>query len=406
MKHFIILVIFISMWSFSIAESIEITDNPASLAYNNRWELELPLLNYELNLDNSLLNLDNLDIFDKSKYDNGHIMSNQDKEILTKDDLVLYGAFGTTLVGARYKNFGIKFSGYGKLYAPVLDKKYAQLALYGNETNKIYQFDSGENSRGYVFLKTVLSYAIPREFNLGSLLRSESSWLNIPFNIGFNLNTYYPGYYAEMKKSSQTFGSLVDSLFYDYEALYYYYDDKSSGRLSLGLGFGLMSNFGKGRFDFHLDDLFGSLQLNDLAGGEYRGEYSDYLLYFHADDYEPFDTSTENDSLRIKKRSYKFSPSIFIGFKYDLYKGIKTLLNYQNSNYLYPNGVSMGVEYAVIDKIPLGFKIGKDENIYFRFNSGLEFRNVSFGFAFTSYYGFFNHARGLGIESSLKIRFN
>ncbi|MBN2461332.1 MAG: hypothetical protein JXB60_06965, partial [Candidatus Cloacimonetes bacterium] len=147
-----------------------------SMAYDNpaypldcNWELIIPAVNFIADMDNSLISLDNLSIFDKDRYDNGHIMSDEEKEILTAGDLVLSGAFAFDILGVRYRQWGLKLKALAYFKGKILDKQYTEIALYGNETNKIYHFNAGKGAKGYGFFKAALNYNYPHAFDLVKL---------------------------------------------------------------------------------------------------------------------------------------------------------------------------------------------------------------------------------------------
>ncbi len=408
---FLIIVLFSILGSLSAV--VQLSEyNPAEFGDRTNWLLGIPVLNFKVDVGNSLLNFTQLEIFDKDRYDNGHVMTDSEKKLLTQDDLIINSGLNLNLLEIGYRNYNLRIDGYGFLNSKVLDKKYTELALYGNETNKEYVFKAGEDSKGYAFLKASFAYSYPKPLNLGMVFKANkeknSFWndvLDYPVYAGINLNLYRSIKFFHMDESIQRFGSMDDSLYYNYYSKYYFTDDDSKGKYSLGLGFGFKFLLPEGQVHLSLDDICAKLNFEDLAGGEFEGEYVDYLLYFHNDEYDPFDESYENDSLRVKSRSVSFNPTFrFIAY-HQIYSRLDLILKYQSSSYEYPMGLAGGINYSPWNFLPLQFITGYDDNVYFGFTGGLHFKNIEYTLGVTFFHGFFNHARGLGFTNILKIKF-
>lgn len=408
-KYFLLL--FWIMILFLNADTDHFDENVAQLSLHERTSITVPFLSYQINLKNSLLRLRDLKIFDTNKYENGQLMSGNDKKILTDNDLNFYTDLHFPVIKFSYQNWKFDLSVHGNAEINLLDKTYTKMVLYGNETNQEYETAAGSGSAGYAFSKVSFGYGLPEPVNLQMLIKNKKIQnpildyiLAMPIYAGANLNLYYPAFMAKVKNSYQQFGSFDDSLYYNVNMRYAYFDENSVGKLTPAFGFGLMTELPDGWFHFQLDDIFARLICEDLAGAEYQEDYSNQLLYFD-EDYEPFHESYENDSLRVKRQQIHFHPSVLLGLEYRIYRHLYALANYNNVDYENRNGFSLGLATDRDLLIPVKFMLGLQEIPFYEFSSGIRTKNFEWLFTTTFHSGFFNYTKGLGFGTEINIHF-
>lgn len=386
-------------------------DNPAASAWRQGWEIEIPLLTSQLTAQNSLLRFSDLELFNKTRNQDNKTLSESEKKMLTASDLHVRGGGEAVILSGGFRNYQLKISTNAFFTGKILDKQYTRLALYGNQTNHDYNFTAGEGSRGHAYVKLSLSAAMPDEFFLEKLLgisTDSAFWknqLNASLALGINVNFYYPLKYGKLDRSRQHFGSFTDSLYYDYEAAYHYTDEESSGNLGMGFGLGLLFKYPLGEFSLHLDDILARMNLKNLAGGAYDGTFVDYLLYFHSDDYDPFDESSENDSLRLAHKTVKFSPTLRMELIHEFYRNLYLKTSYSSSDHEYTRGFTAGIGCTINRKIPLEISFGFKPQISYQIMSGYQSRKIDILVFTTFYHGFFNHAKGLSLGSRIVWKF-
>ena len=416
MKKIIILIILIL--SASLYAEFEFVKNDVSnLAERDCYELRLPGLNFDVDVTNSLLAWENWEIFDTSKYEDGSVMSDADKQIFTDGDLDIVASFKTEIFGFGYKNWDFSLEGIVQADVEILDKKYSKLVFYGNELDVDYVVHSGENSLAFSFIKSSLRYAHPDIVNIGMihpiidnyLLSSKvGTYINeMPVYLGANINLNYSTAYAKVLDSDQYFGAMADSLYYNYRVKVGYTDNNSSGSISTGIGFGakigLIEN---GWMQFRMDDIFTKLTYNNLAGAVFEGSFIDSLLYLEEDNYESFTESVENDSIRYGRKSFYLQPTVSLGFEYSPFENFTVETKYENCDYSLKNGFSFAVGYLAYEFLPLKIIVGSGKNGGFsEWQSGLNYKNIDYDFALSFNDGMINSAKGIGFRTALKIKF-
>ena len=383
-------------------------ENPANIANRNYTHITFPGLTYEFNINNTLLQLDDINMFQE-----GRLLTDGEKKKLTSGNLDLLGDFNTTLLdfGDRHWNFSLK--AVAAFNAGLLDKTYSKIVFYGNEVNHPYSTEVGKGSEVFAFWKASFTYALPFELNLGMIpgvFPSEtdnvilSTIRDMPIYIGANLNINYSLQYGGLIESSQEFGSMPDSMYYDIHALYAYTDEKSTGSMNPSLGFGFKAKILDGYFHFNVDDVFLQLTYNNLAGGEFVKVGVDSLLYLQ-EGHEIFEIeNSENDSLRVKKRTVKFNPSVSFGTEYTFFKNLDVMMKYSSNELTQADGFAIGAGYQ-LGVIPLQAIFGLSENSYYKFQTGLKFSKFEWVTGMTFYHGFFRYAKGIGLNSSIDFRF-
>ena len=417
MKKILILsILLISFISLS-AEFNFFGNNPATLANRNQVEFRIPGFNLETELSNSILSLENLKIFDTTKYEDGSLMSDKDKAILTAKDLDVMLNLKAEIFGYGYDNWDFSLQTIIHADMELLDKQYTKIVFYGNEANKDYVVHSGENSKAFSFIKSSLKYAYPEPMNIG-MINSEfenylktsklGQYLNeMPIWLGANINLYYTILYGEVLDSDQYFGAMVDSLYYNYQIHAKYSDASSNGKLSAGIGFGTkIGVLENGWAYFSLDDIFANLTYRDLAGITYEGVFVDSLLYLEGDNYEAFNESTQDDSTRYKKQTVNIKPTVTFGFEYIPITDLTIEAKYENCNYGMRNGFSLGAGYLVKKIWPIKIICGYGNGAGFsELQTGLKFNFMEYDLAFSSSGGIFNKAKGIGFKTGLKFKF-
>ncbi len=389
-------------------------NNPAILATEQGITFTVPGFSNQFSADNTLMRIDDLIIFDKKRIDNGHILSSYERNILTAKDLNFSIGMKANILEMSYKNFRFSMNAYAIGKVNVLDKGFTKVIIEGNETNIPYSFDTGKNSGGYSFTKTSFDYAWPKAINLEDKF---DPFNNEPFNnellntilnptiyLGGRLNLYNSINYAKVTESRIEFGSMEDSLYYDYYLRYIYTSGKPKSNLSLGLGFGAIAEYDRATVFVNLDDIFTKLYYENLKGADYQGQFGDSLLYFHGDDYDPFNEDNENDSLRVARKSVKINPSIEFGVQSNIWRSLELTLKYQYSDYQMANHFSLTSDYTLGKMWPLRMVMGYDDQMYYTFAGGISSKRVDFYLGTTFYHGLFRYLRGIGFETGLKIK--
>ena len=365
-------------------------------------------MNYDFNLNNSLLQFDDIMMFRE-----GHVLTEKEKKKLTSKNLDIMGDFKTTIVdfGARNWNFSLEAVGVFKL--GVLDKTYSKFVFYGNEADHPYQTEAGKGSQVFSYWKTSFKYALPFTVNLGMIPKlfpaeTENTFLaavrDLPLAVGANLNINYSMQYGGLIESSQKFGSMPDSLYYDINVRYAFTDEKSCGRMNPSLGFGLQADIWQGAFHFNIDDLFLQLTYRNLSGGEIVKVVTDSLLYLQ-EDYKPHEyENSENDSLRLKKHTLKFKPSVSVGYERSFFNRLDMMIKYSSNQLTQTDGLAFGAT-MMVGVIPLQTIVGFSDNTYFKFQTGLKLRKFQWVSGMTFYHGFFRYAKGIGFNSSIDLKF-
>lgn len=405
----IIITIIILTLSLSLFGNFDFfPENPANNADRINSQIHIPFSTYEMNFNNSILRLEDMLMFQK-----GHYLTDNEKSILTADDFVV--DFNTTTnflnFGHKYWNFEFGLKTFGNV--EILDKMYSNLVIYGNDTNRPYVSNTGEGSNVFSFWRATLNYALPKGVSLGmipNLFPEEESnsfveyLRDMTLYVGANINLDYSMMYASIDESSQEFGSMDDSLYYHYKAHFKYTDEGSVGRLTPSFGFGIKARIFNGNFHAQIDDVFMQLNFKNLAGGWYDTYYRNDLFYFDKD-YEAIEeTFMEDDSTRVKNRYVKFKPTVSVGLDYTIFNNFEVMGKYINNQHSYKNGFSLGAGYQA-GQFPIQSVVGYDDNVFFEFKTGLIFERFEWMTGATFYHGFFRYGKGVGLESSMKIKF-
>ncbi len=77
---------------------------------------------------------------------------------------------------------------------------------------------------------------------------------------------------------------------------------------------------------------------------------------------------------------------------------------YINNQHSYKNGFSLGAG-CQLGYLPFQTIVGYDDNVFFEFKAGLIFERFEWMTGATFYHGFFRYGKGIGLESSMKIKF-
>jgi len=405
----IILTISILMICFGLFGNLEFfPENPANIANRNYTHITFPGLTYQFNITNTLIQFDDIMMFEE-----GHVLTEGEKEKLTSGNLDILGDVNTTLLdfGSRNWNFSVK--AISAFNFGVLDKTYSKFVFYGNEANHPYSTEVGKGSEAFAYWKAAFTYSLPFELNLGMIpgvfpAETENVFLStirdMPIYVGANLNINYSLQYGGLIKSTQDFGSMPDSMYYDIHAIYAYSDEKSNGKMNPSLGFGLKAKVLDGYFHFNVDDIFLQLTFEDLAGGEIIKTVTDSLLYLQ-EDFEVYEyANSEDDSLRVKKRTVKIKPSVSIGAEYTFFNSLDVMMKYSSNELVQADGFQIGAGYQ-LGIIPLQTVFGLSDNPFFKFQSGLKFSKFEWINGVTFFHGFFRYAKGMGFNSTIDFKF-
>jgi hypothetical protein len=408
MKKSIIILTFVLISISLFADFGFFPENPADLAQRNYSQITIPGVSYELSLNNTFLRFDDLNLFQK-----GRILSESEKNLLTNEDITVFGNFNTSLVNFGHKNWNFSIKTLASCDIEVLEKMYTKFVFSGNESDVHYTGDNGEGSNALVFLKTSFDYAYPKPLNFGmipGLFPSETNNIflsglrDLPIYVGANINLNYSLQYAGIVESEQYFGTFKDSTYYSIYTRFMNTDAESSGQLSPSFGFGLKVPFYSGNFHFNIDDLFLQLTYRDLEGWIYAKSVTDSLdlmqTYYEAVEH----VNIENDTIRTKSKTVKINPSFTIGAEYQFFNKLDVMMRYTNDQFSYNNGfyTAAGIK---LGGLPFQFGLGYRENVFYQIKTGLNFKKFEWMIGTTSYYGFFRYARGFGIQSEIRIKY-
>ncbi len=386
-----------------------LNDIPAVRAYDKSSYFVFPLISSNINFTNTLINYNNLNIF----YED-HFITDNEKKLLTKNDLKIFLTYKTPILKMGIKNFGMDMSFYTTTKATILDKQLTKLVLYGNDKDK-YTLHNGKNSILYTFGKLKFYYAYDKPIKLSFIpsLKTDYPFLNntveyirnLPLYFGANLNFYKPIVYGEVLDAEQNFGTNISESYANYK-LDIIYTDISEGKYkrktTAGLGFSIAGDLKRGYFYMDLDDIFGGIKFDNLTEKIFQGTFQDSLTHFQSE-YETVNNDTIIEKTRNRYKS--ISADFTIGAEYDVYKGVYATFEYRNSKYKYPDGISIGARKTFLTILPLGFKIGYDNIMNYQLLAGLYFTNLEFYVKFTTFGGFFNYANGTGLSFNWIHRF-
>ena len=404
MKQITIFLFFVTVSSL-VASFDFFSDNPAFISNRNYKEMKIPGFNFQIHANNSLLQFDDLNIFQENR-----LIQPSEKKKLTSDDLIIQASCKMSLFHYGYKNWDFSYTLLGFAEGEILEKEYAKLILYGNEEDD-YETTNGENAEGVVFSKAAITYGHPNPVHLRFLQSSKKNNFayfrnflsEIPIFIGTRLNFYYPFAYGYVPYSHQEFGSSYLETYGTYQIRYYQTDSSSSAKLSLGTGFGFNAILPDGNFSFYIDDLFSTLRYENLKAEYREGVYQDSLTHFE-DDHETIN-ETYSEEYRVAKKTMRIHPTIEIGYEHFFHDQFSMIVQYKNSMYDYMNGLSLGLDYRLVNHIPLQFITGKEKSLYFEIKSGYIGKNIEFMIASTFYYGMFRYAKGLGLKLGVTYKF-
>jgi len=383
-------------------------ENPAEIAQRNYSQITIPGLTYELNVNNSLFRLDDINLFQE-----GRKLRESEKKLLISDNINLYGNFNTTLIDFGDKNWNFSIKTIVTIDVELLDKTYTKLVLYGNNADVVYITHNSENSEAFAFSKARIDYAYPNALNLGMIpklfpLETDNKFVSVlrdhPVYVGGNINFNYSLIYAGVAESRQEFGTMADSTYYDVYARFLHSDEEFTGQVNPSFGLGVKVPFYSGYFHFSMDDIFLQLRYENLVGGEYSKVVTDSLLWLQ-EGYEAFEyESIENDSIRVRSKILKMNPSFCIGAEYRFFNKLDVMMSYTNNKFAYLDGFysAAGIQLGII---PFQTGLGYDENVYFQFKTGLNFNKFEWMVGTTFYHGFFRYAKGIGLQSAIKIKF-
>ena len=415
MKKNIIIIILLAL-SLNIWAEFEFFPNPARLATDQKTELRVPILNMGLNIKNSLLNMNTLDILDTSKYEDGGLMSEADKKKLTADDLTFSANFETEFIGIHYKNWDFSSRLISFADINILDKQFAEIIFYGNEIDQVYNTNAADNSVAYGFLRNSFQYGYPRELHLGMIhstvdeYLAKSTWGKfidaMPIYVGFQINFDYSIAMLEVLESEQEFGAMSDYTYYDYYLKAKYTDGDSKRKLDINYGLGAEVNILE-NLDLHfsLNDIFAKLEYENLAGRFYDGTFIDSLDYLN-EEYEAFDQSTQSDSVRYSSHELDIKTSVVLGLDYSPINRLQLQVKYDGRRYSLGSGFSIAARYKVAEFFPIKLVIGShDEAFFTEIQTGLNFARFDFDIAFSNNSGLFKSAKGIGLRTGMKIRF-
>jgi hypothetical protein len=383
-------------------------ENPCNIADRSYSHIDFPGLTYELNIDNTLLQLDDINMFQE-----GHRLTDAEKATLSKDDFDVNFNYKATLLDFGHKNWNFALKSMAFANVEILDNTYTKLVVYGNDTNIPYSSHTGEGSEAFSFWKATFNYAYPHGLNLGmipGLFPADSTSAfgeylrDMTLYFGANINFNYSMLYASIDESIQNFGSMPEKLYYYYNAHFKYTDEHSVGRLTPSLGFGMKARIFEGYWHASIDDLFMQLNYKNLGGGWYERKYRNDLLYFEEGYKAFYETILEDDSTRVKNRYVKIKPSVSVGMEYTFFQKLNVMAKYINEQYSYKNGFSFGVDYQLAC-VPMQAVMGYDENIFYEFKTGLIFNGFEWMLGGTFYHGFFRYGKGIGINSMIRFKF-
>jgi hypothetical protein len=367
--------------------------------------LDFPGLTFQIHFNNSLLQVEDFTIFQENR-----VISGSEKKTLTSKDFNMDISGKWKMIHFGYNNWQFSYSFLGFAKGNLLEKEYAKLILYGNDQDS-YATTNWQGAKGAVFSKISVTYAhqspILLKFlasdrkNLQSRIGNYLS--DLPFYVGGRINFYYPLMYGAIPLSEQEFGSSYLETYGSYRLRYEHTDEDSKGDFSMGIGLGFYAELPKGTFSLYLDDIFAKVIYKNLQSEFYEGTYQDSLLHLQ-DGYEAISENTSSEK-RIGTKSLPIKTAFSIGYEHQLRSDLMLSLQYKKIAYDYMNGFSIGIDYRLLNHIPLQFITGKERNYYFEIKSGMIGKKFEFMVASTFYHGLFRYARGIGLKVGIKHKF-
>ena len=336
-------------------------ENPATLADRNFFYIQVPLT-FSIYYRTSSLSWNSF----VSMIEKGHVITDEEKEEFLGEDLNIDLRMEKDIFGLGYKNFDL--SSKLLLSADVKDigTEWLKLVFEGNGDDKklVFEGKSGEGSRVISFAKTQFTYAHKKPFTLAGY----------PITLGGKINFYTGLGYAEVEKSNQDVN--LDSGDVDIEVEYFRSNFEDNFTVGNSVGFGLGATvrnlppllfLTEGKFMFAADDLFAKVGFENVERSLYHQRITDYL-----DDDNKVDTVLLDTTFGATKKEITLKPDISLGVKYNVFRNFDAGLKFRTSEFAYDNGVSLGLNYYPLKRLPLNFTLGYDKELYYIFETGLD----------------------------------
>jgi hypothetical protein len=396
----------------------DFAENPADIGDRETGDILLPGFYMQGGFANNHLSVGDLSMFEEE-----HVLTDSEKELLTSDDLNFAGYGTVNLLGFGFKNWEIGVNSYVRGYLGDIDKEFMELIFNGNTADD-YQTSAIGDTYFYHFIKTNLDWAYPKGLNLASLpvvrisnkdsgrfVLTVEDVLNymreMDIYLGARASLYTSEGYAEVMESTQNAISSEDSLYYDYQFMAVYTDadiQDIGDNNSFGFGLGLKMKLPDGWFYFSVDDLGTKLTYSGLNYNQYSGTHLDQLDFIN-EDHEAFDESeTAEDESYDKDVELKFDPSITVGAEYYLGKGFDVMMKYQNCDYKL-DGFFLGTTYRPVEWLPIKLTYGSGDVDSYSMKFGFDTESFEIVFGLTSYNGLFNGAKGYGGDFGIRFKF-
>jgi len=265
--------------------------------------------------------------------------------------------------------------------------------------------------------------------SIGKLSLYHGREINIPqindyvktLNIGFGINYFFGGIYADIKQMDARIISQKDGFLIDGHAI----AKVAAGGSGFGLDFGVASQINDKMYaNISLNNIFSKINWGNMDLDVIDGESTQKIEYsfsmelgsseFLDDDIDSlFDKGVERDtSYAAGKFQSTYPGNLTIGFQYNMLDNLEfygNLRKYFINDFGFSNSfiISGALNYSPINWLPLraGIAIGGNEKFKWGIGTGLDFKRYEMNIGFSQYQGVFNWAKGFSFSFSQTIKF-
>ena len=396
----------------------DFAENPADIADRESGDIILPGFYINGGFSNNHLKVSDLSMFEE-----GHVLTQSEKDVLTSSNLNFSGYGSFNLFACGYRNWELTMTSNIRSYIGDIDKEFMQILFSGNDEDQ-YNTSAMSDTYLYQFIKLSFDWAYPKSVNLslipparisnkesGSFVLKLESVLNYlretDIYLGARVNVYNSAGYAEVMESEQELISSQDSLYAESHVsiIHTDYDTLSiTGNYSTGFGLGLKMKLPNGWMYFNVDDLGTKLTYSDLVYSDYYNYHLDYLNFID-EDHEAIDESETVESEDYgKDREVKLDASLTFGVEYYVGRGFDVMAKYQSCDYLL-DGLFLGTTYRPLEWLPIKLTYGNGDVDSYSFKFGVDSESMELMLGGTYYNGLFNAAKGYGADFGIKFKF-
>ena len=396
--------IFLFLLSPLFADLLFFPENPAIFSNRDYLAIELPITDIELMATNDVFTTKEIKrIYNMFQTD--YVLTQDDKDLLIQNDLNIqtYNRASALEFGKRNWNFASNIYAFGNLFN--LDKDYLDIVLNGigvGDTSLVQKpllddivSNLGNESIGMVFLKSIFTYSKLDPIYLYDIF--DFTNVDATFYPGFNLNIYNPAVFAEVSGSSHRIEQ--DSTLGGVESYEYNISYRSSASEytiygnGFGFGLGFRMEIERGWLYFSVDDIFNSMIFKEVKLTSTKKK-----IQIDSKDIASDTTIT----IRKSDHTYNLKTTYVMGLEYYFFNDLSLMFKYKDSEYMLDNGLSLGLNYTLWEKIPFQIFGGQGTTqSYYTFRTGFLSQKFETTASFTFYDGVFAKAKGVGVGVDL-----